>query len=101
MYEVVNTYDEIFREPKGLPPKRGIQHDIQLQEDCPLPNIGMYKMSVMKNAEIKIQIQDFLDKGMIKPSTSPCGSPIVLVPKKYGTWHMCVDFWVVLYSFHN
>ena len=92
LYEVVNQYDEMFKEPKGLPPKRGIQHEIQLQQDCPLPNIGMYRMSVMENAEIKKQIQELLDKGVIVPSSSPCGSPIVLVPKKYGTWRMCVDF---------
>jgi hypothetical protein len=53
LYEVVNQYDEMFQEPKGLPPKRGSQHEIQLQQDCPLPNIGMYRMSVTENAEIK------------------------------------------------
>jgi hypothetical protein len=92
LYEVVNQYDEMFKEPKGLPPKRGIQHEIQLQQDCPLPNIGMYRMSVMENAEIEKQIREFLDKGVIVLSSSPCGSPIVLVPKKDGTWRMCVDF---------
>jgi hypothetical protein len=69
-----------------------IQHEIQLQEYFPLPNIGMYRMSVMENVEIKKQIQYLLDKGLIMPRTSPCGSPIVLVPKKDGTWCMCVDF---------
>jgi hypothetical protein len=49
-------------------------------------------MPVMENDEIKKQIQDLLDKGVIVPSSSPCGSPIVLVPKKDGTWRMCVDF---------
>jgi hypothetical protein len=92
LFEVVNQYDDMFKEPKGLPPKRGIQHEIQLQQDCPLPNIGMYRMSVMENTEIKKQIQELLDKGVIVPSSSPCGSPIVLVPKKDGTWRMCVDF---------
>jgi hypothetical protein len=92
LFEVVNQYDDMFKEPKGLPPQRGIQHEIQLQQDCPLPNIGMYRMSVMENAEIKKQIQELLDKGVIVPSSSPCGSPIVLVPKKDGTWRMCVDF---------
>ena len=33
-----------------------------------------------------------LEKWVIRPSTSPCGSPIVLVPKKDGTWRMCMDF---------
>jgi hypothetical protein len=92
LYEVVNQYDEMFKEQKGLPPKGGTQHEIQLQQDCLLPNIGMYKMSVMENTEIKKQIQELFDKGVILPSSSPCGSPIVLVPNKDGTWHMCVDF---------
>jgi hypothetical protein len=92
LYKIVNQYDEMFKEPKGLPLKRGVQHEIQLQQECPLPNIGMYRMSVMEIAEIEKQIQELLDKGVIVPSSSPCGSPIVLVPKKDGTWHMCVDF---------
>jgi hypothetical protein len=33
-----------------------------------------------------------LNKGVIVPNSSPCGSPIVLVTKKNGTWRMCVDF---------
>ena len=48
-------------------------------------------MSIMENAEIKRQIKDMLDNGLIRLSTSPCGSPIVLIPKKDGTWCMCVD----------
>ena len=52
----------------------------------------MYHMSIMDNSEIKRKIKEMLDKGIIRPSTSPCGSPIVLIPKKDGTWRMCVDF---------
>eukprot|EP00253_Pinus_taeda_P028538 PITA_28538 len=92
MYDVVDVYHEIFQEPIGLPPKREIQHEIHLHPDCPLPNIGMYCMSIMENVEIKKQIKDLLDKGFIRPSTSPCGSPIVLILKKDGTWRMCVEF---------
>jgi hypothetical protein len=92
LVKVISNYDEIFQEPTGLPPKREIQHEIQLQQDAPLPNIGMYRLSVLENAEIKKQVQELLDKGVIRPSTSPCGSPIVMVPKKDGMWRMCVDF---------
>ena len=92
LYDVVDVYHEMFQEPTGLPPKREIQHEIHLHPDCPLPNIGMYRMSIMENVEIKKQIKDLLDKGFIRPSSSPCGSPIVLIPKKDGTWRMCVDF---------
>ena len=37
------------------------------------------------------QIQDLIDGGHILPST--CGSVVILVPKKDGTWHMCIDYW--------
>ena len=46
----------------------------------------------MESTEIKKKIQELLNKGTIRPSSSPCGSPIVLVPKKDGTWRMSVDF---------
>jgi hypothetical protein len=53
LVKVISNYDEIFQEPTGLPPKREIQHEIQLQQDAPLPNIGMYRLSLLENAEIK------------------------------------------------
>ncbi|XP_059064618.1 uncharacterized protein LOC131856732 [Cryptomeria japonica] len=77
---------------KRLPSKREIQHEIQLQQDVPLPNIGMYRLSVLQNEEIKRQVQELVERRVIHPSTSPCGSPIVLVPKKDGTWRMCIDY---------
>jgi hypothetical protein len=46
----------------------------------------------MENDEIKHHIQELLQKGNIKPSSSPCGSPIVLVQKKYGTWWLYIGY---------
>jgi hypothetical protein len=63
-----------------------------LQQDAPLPNIGMYRSSIIENAQIKKQFQELLNKGIIITISSPCGSPIVLVLKKHGTWRMCIDF---------
>jgi hypothetical protein len=42
--------------------------------------------------EIKKQVQDLLDQGVIRPSSSPCGSLIVMVTKKDDTWRMCVNY---------
>lgn len=58
----------------------------------PIRIIGIYRMSVIENEEIKKQLQELIEKCFIRPSSSPCGSPIILVPKKDGTWRMCVDF---------
>ena len=52
----------------------------------------MYRMSILESLEIKKHVLELLDKGVICPSTLPCGSPIVLVPKRDGTWRMCVDY---------
>lgn len=47
---------------------------------------------MLENEDIKNQVQDLLERGFIRPRSSPCGSLIVSMPKKYGTWRMCVDF---------
>ena len=49
-------------------------------------------MSTIETEEIKKQVQELLDKGVIRPNTPPCSSLIVLVPKKDDTWRMCVDY---------
>jgi len=69
-----------------------IVHDIHLQQDAPLPNMRMYRLSAIENAKIKKHVQELLEKGFIRPSTSPCRSPIVLVRKKDGSWRMCIDY---------
>lgn len=43
-------------------------------------------------AELKTQLQDLLDKGFIRPSTSPWGCPVIFVKKKDHTLRMCVDY---------
>ena len=61
--KIVSEYDILFQEPKGLPPKKEIVHDINLQQDAPLPNIGMYRLSALENVEIKKQVQALLENG--------------------------------------
>lgn len=50
--KVVNTYESMFREHERFNPNRGIQCEIQSQQDAPLPNIGMYRVSIFENAKI-------------------------------------------------
>ena len=58
----------------------------------PLPNGPLCWCSLMENDEIRYQIQELLQNGHIRPNSSPCGSPIVLVQKKDGTWWICIDY---------
>ena len=49
-------------------------------------------MSTHELLESKLQIQELLDKGYIRPSVSPWGAPILFVKKKDGTFRMCIDY---------
>ncbi|KAI3711897.1 hypothetical protein L1987_70446 [Smallanthus sonchifolius] len=42
--------------------------------------------------ELSTQLQDLLDKGFIRPSSSPWGAPVLFVKKKDGTFRMCIDY---------
>ena len=85
-------FDVMFEEiPHGLLPMKDIQHQIDLIPGLVLPNKPTYRMSPNKNEELKRQVDDLLDKGLIQKSKSPCVVPALLVPKNDGSCRMCID----------
>ncbi|RDX96203.1 hypothetical protein CR513_21170, partial [Mucuna pruriens] len=86
--EFTNIFpDEV---PHGLPPLRGIEHQIDLILGCPIPNIPAYRTNPKVTKEIQKQVNELLQKGFVRESLSPYFVPVILVPKKDGTWYMCI-----------
>jgi hypothetical protein len=56
-----------------------------------MPNRAPYRTNPEETKEIQRQVQELVDKGYVRESLSPCAIPVILVPKKDGSWHMCVD----------
>jgi hypothetical protein len=75
----------------GLPPQRGIEHQIDLISAASLLNHAPYRTNPEETKEIQRQVQELLDKGYVRESLSPCAVPVILVPQKDGSWRMCVD----------
>jgi hypothetical protein len=87
---LLQEYMDVFPQdvPPGLPPIRGIEHQIDLIPGASLPNHAPYRTNPEETKEIQRQIQSLLDKGYIHESLTV---PIILVPKKDGSSRMCTD----------
>ncbi|XP_027155584.1 uncharacterized protein LOC113755923 [Coffea eugenioides] len=93
MRSLLQEFEDVFPEeiPDGLPPIRGIEHQIDLVPGAPLPNKATYRMSPEETKELQRQVDELLKKGWARESLSPCAVPVILVPKKDGSSRMCVD----------
>lgn len=91
---LLEEFKEVFPDelPKGLPPKRSIDFEIELVPGAAPPCKAPYRLSLEERAELKKQLDDLSDKGFIRQSTSSYGAPVLFVPKKDGTKRMCVDY---------
>nr|XP_027127769.1 uncharacterized protein LOC113743895 [Coffea arabica] len=92
--KLLQDYRDVFPEdiPSGLPPVRGIEHQIDLISGASLPNKPPYRTNPEETKELERQVAALLEKGWVKESLSPCAVPVLLVPKKDGTWRMCTDY---------
>jgi hypothetical protein len=90
---VVCEYPDVFPEElPGMPPDQHIEFIIEL-----IPRIvpiaqRPYHVNPQELEELKKQLADMLSKGLIHPSASPWGSPVLFVDKRDGTIRLCVDY---------
>lgn len=89
---LLSKYEDIFREPKGLPSRQEVDHMIPLKRDRVMVNQKPNRYSTPPKDVIERMIQKMLDSYIIQPSSSPFSSPVVLVKKKNHFWRMCVDY---------
>ena len=90
---VVHEFSDVFiEELSGLPIDREIEFSIELLPGVSPISIAPYRMAPLELRELKVQLQDLLDKGFIRPSVSPWGAPILFVKKKDGSMRLCIDY---------
>jgi hypothetical protein len=75
-----------------MPPNQDVEFIIELQPGTTPISKRPYKMTPKELAELKIQLNELLDKGYIHPSSSPWGCPAIFVKKKDQFLRLCVDY---------
>ena len=76
----------------GLPPDREIEFAIDLAPGTEPVSKAPYMMAPVEMKELATQLQDLLEKGVIRPSVSPWGAPVLFVNKKDGSMRLCIDY---------
>jgi hypothetical protein len=90
---IVCEYPDVFPDDlPGMPLDRDIEFIIELQPGTAPISKRPYRMPPNELAELKIQLQDLLDKGFIRPSASPWGCPALFMKKKDNSLRLCVDY---------
>ena len=89
---ILHHFVDIIKPPTSLPPTRQWDHSIELVPDAKPPKQRCYRMSPAETADLKKQLNQMLDNGWIRPSTSPFGAPVLMVKKKDGTNRACIDY---------
>ncbi|KAL0548769.1 hypothetical protein IC582_013239 [Cucumis melo] len=89
---MVRDYPNVFPEElPRLPLHREIDLAIELEPGTVPISKAPYKMAPAELKELKVQLQELLDKGFIQPSVSPWGAPVLFVKKKDGLMRLCID----------
>ncbi|XP_063938040.1 uncharacterized protein LOC135147916 [Daucus carota subsp. sativus] len=90
---VVNEFPDVFPdELPGLPPDREIEFAIDLAPGTEPVSKAPYRMAPVEMKELATQLQDLLEKGVVRPSVSPWGAPVLFVKKKDGSMRLCIDY---------
>jgi hypothetical protein len=92
-YPVLSEFKDFFpNELLGLPPERELDFTIELKPGVEQISKTLYRMTAAKLCELQMQLKDLLELGLIRPSVSPWGAPVIFVKKKDGSLRLCIDY---------
>ena len=90
---IVREFPDVFPEElPGIPLEREVDLSIEIVPGTAPVSRAPYRMAPAELKELKVQLQELLDKGFVRPSVSPWGAPVLFVKKKDGTLRMCIDY---------
>ncbi|GBG79332.1 hypothetical protein CBR_g29482 [Chara braunii] len=89
--KLLEEFKDLTESPTGVV-LRPIQHRIEIEPGSRTPKGAVYRMSPRELEELRKQLDELLEKGWIRPSSSPFGAPGLFVPKKEGELRMCIDY---------
>ncbi|GBG81923.1 hypothetical protein CBR_g34105 [Chara braunii] len=89
--KLLEEYTDLAKPPTEVVP-RPIQHRIEKESGSRTPKGPVCRMSPQELEELRKQLDELLEKGWIRPSSSPFGAPVLFVPKKEGELRMCTDY---------
>ncbi|GJS75655.1 hypothetical protein Tco_0725536 [Tanacetum coccineum] len=90
---IVRDFPDVFPEDlSGLPPTRQVEFQIDLVPGTAPVARAPYRLTPFEMKELSEQLQELSDKGFIRPSSSPWGTPVLFVKKKDGSFWMCIDY---------
>ncbi|GJT40298.1 putative reverse transcriptase domain-containing protein [Tanacetum coccineum] len=90
---IVRDFPDVSPEDlPGLPPTRQVEFQIDLVPGAAPVARAPYRLAPSEMKELSEQLKELSDKGLIRPSSSPWGSPVLFVEKKDGSFRMCIDY---------
>ena len=91
-YHLLDSFHEAFAaDGDDLGHTDLVKHHMDTGEDRPFKQ-KLRRFPLSQTDIIKETTYKLADKGIVRPSTSPYGSNVLLVKKKDGTWRMCIDY---------
>ena len=87
---VCEFVDSFPDELPGLPPQRAVDFGIKLHPDTSTISMTPHRMAPVDLQELRVQLQELLDKGFVRPSTSPRGASVLVAKKRGKTLRLCI-----------
>ncbi|GKG11251.1 hypothetical protein Tco_0342651, partial [Tanacetum coccineum] len=91
--QLQDDFPEVFpNDLPRLPPPRQVEFRIELVPEATPVARAPYRLTLSELKELSDQLNELLEKGFIRPSSSPWGALVLFVKKKDGSFRMCIDY---------